>query len=244
MGETAIILAAGRSSRMRPLCDNTPKCLLPMGTKTILDWQFEAIRKIGVHDVLMVVGYRSEMIQQHVFAKYPSLSVKFIENARFAATNTLHSLGLALEVYTGDFYSLNADVVFDERILQRLQSAGTEGGYLAVDRKQCRDEEVKVRVQANEVKEIGKHLNPDDCYGEFIGVAKFAGEFARRFRANVFTEISAGNEMAYFEQAIDTLPDKSLLEVIDVSKLACVEVDFPDDYLHAWTQVLPQLIAR
>ncbi|WP_067621719.1 phosphocholine cytidylyltransferase family protein [Alicyclobacillus acidiphilus] len=237
---TAVILAAGMSSRLRPLCDDRPKCLLPLGDRTILDWQVQALQAIGVRDIVMVVGYLKDLIQKHIADHYPALSVQFVENPLYQSTNTLFSLRQALEIATGDFYYLNADVVFDREILVRLASE-VDGGYLAVDRKQCRDEEVKVIVEAGQVTQIGKHLNSALCFGEFIGVGKFSGEFADRFRSNVHAEARPGNEMAFFEHALDTLSDKDGLRAVDVTGLPCVEIDFPEDYTYAVTEVLSRL---
>ncbi|MCL6444358.1 MAG: phosphocholine cytidylyltransferase family protein [Alicyclobacillus sp.] len=233
----SIILAAGQSARLRPLTADKPKCLLPMGPKTILDWQLESLQSIGVQDVLMVVGYRKEMIQAHIAARYPELRVEYVENPDYMHTNTLFSLKTALLHHQGDFYYLNADVVFDDQILERLRD-GRDGGYLAVDRKQCREEEVKVIVEGTQVKEIGKHLNPDVCYGEFIGVAKFAGGFASRFRDTVLDQAVAGNEMKFFEHALDVMTDKTGMTAVDITGLPCVEVDFPEDYEYAVNEVL------
>lgn len=233
----AIILAAGQSTRLRPLIDDKPKCLLPMGPKTILDWQLESLQSVGVDHVVMVVGYRREMIEQHIRNRYPHLNVQYVVNPDFATTNTLFSLKRALDAYSGDFYYLNADVVFDEQILNRLVP-GEDGGYLAVDCKQCREEEVKVVVDGTAVLEIGKHLDPANCFGEFIGVAKFCGTFANRFRASVTQQAVAGNEMKFFEHALDQMADKSGLVAVDITGLPCVEVDFPEDYEYAVTQVL------
>ncbi|MDQ0190000.1 phosphocholine cytidylyltransferase family protein [Alicyclobacillus cycloheptanicus] len=233
----AIILAAGRSMRLRPLIDDKPKCLLPMGPKTILDWQLESLQAVGVHHITLVVGYRREMIQDHIRTHYPHLDVQYVENPDFATTNTLFSLKRALDAHQGDFYYLNADVVFESSILKRLVP-GDDGGYLAVDCKQCREEEVKVLVDGSAVLEIGKHLDPSACYGEFIGVAKFCGSFADRFRASVHTEAVPGNEMQFFEYALDQMPDKTGLTTVDITGLPCVEVDFPEDYEYAVNQVL------
>ncbi|MBX5436098.1 MAG: phosphocholine cytidylyltransferase family protein [Alicyclobacillaceae bacterium] len=233
----SIILAAGQSVRLRPLTNDLPKCLLPMGPKTILDWQLESLAAIGVTNVILVVGYRRELIEQHVRDHFPGLNVRYVVNPDFATTNTLFSLKLALEAYHGDFYYLNADVVFDEQILRRLEP-GSDGGFLAIDRKQCREEEVKVVVQGNRVLGIGKHLDPATCYGEFIGVAKFAGSFVDKFRKTVYQEAVPGNEMKFFEHALDVMRDKSGLTVVDITGLPCVEVDFPEDYEYAVTQVL------
>jgi choline kinase len=232
-----IILAAGRSTRLRPLTDDKPKCLLPMGPKTILDWQLESLAAVGIQDVTLVVGYRQEMIRRHIADRHPGLRVRYIENPDYATTNTLFSLRRALETYEGDFYYLNADVVFDHRIMERLVP-GDDGGFLAIDRKQCREEEVKVKVQDGHITAIGKYLDPAECVGEFIGVAKFTGGLARAFREQVLHDAVAGNEMKFFEYALDRLPDKSRLIPVDITGLPCVEVDFPEDYEYAVAEVL------
>lgn len=223
--------------RLRPLTNDKPKCLLPLGPKTILDWQLDTLQSAGVRDILMVVGYRREVIEEHIAVHYPELRVQYVENPDFATTNTLFSLDRALTARSGDFYYLNADVVFDYQILSRLLP-GEDGGFLAVDRKQCREEEVKVLVDGTQVQEIGKHLDPNACYGEFIGVAKFCGSFADRFRSTVAREAVAGNEMKFFEHALDQMDDKSGMTAVDISGLPCVEVDFPEDYDYAVNQVL------
>ena len=237
MTTRGVILAAGLSTRLRPLTDDKPKCLLQMGPKSILDWQLESLISIGVQEVVMVVGYRQEMIQSHIQLHFPDLKVDYVVNPDYATTNTLFSLRHALEAYHGDFYYLNADVVFDEEILKRL-ATGMDGGFLAIDCKQCREEEVKVMVHGSTIDEIGKHLNPELCYGEFIGVAKFAGSFADKFRETVFQEAVPGNEMRFFEHALDVMRDKSQLVAVDITGLPCVEVDFPEDYDYAVREVL------
>ncbi len=239
----SIILAAGQSARLRPLTEDMPKCLLPMGPQTILDWQLHALEAIGCTNVRIVVGYRKEMIINHVQTHYPQFQVNFIENPNFTTTNTLFSLEKALVDFSGDFYYLNADVVFDERIMKQL-STHFNGGFLAIDRKQCREEEVKVIVDNGQITEIGKHLNPDICYGEFIGVAKFTGDFATRFRNVVMNEAHVGNEMKFFEHALDVMADKHDLAAVDISGLPCVEVDFPEDYEYAVREVLSTFQTR
>ena len=234
---TAVILAAGQSVRLRPLTDDTPKCLLQMGPKTILDWQLQALKSANIVDIVMVVGYRKEMIQSHIAENYPELNVRYVVNENFTTTNTLFSLELALHSFEGDFYYLNADVVFDKEILHRLVPH-EGGGYLAIDRKQCREEEVKVIVDGDRILEIGKHLDPAICYGEFIGVAKFTGSFAERFRQTVYKEAVEENKMKFFEHALDVMTDKSGMTAVDITGLPCVEVDFPEDYEYATQTVL------
>lgn len=207
------------------------------GPKKILDWQLDALKSVGVFDVRMVVGYQKEMIVDHIRTHHSDMRVTYIENPDFETTNTLFSLAKALQDFEGDFYYMNADVVFEQSILQRL-STYDGGGFLAIDRKQCREEEVKVQVQENQITAIGKHLDPAASYGEFIGVANFTGDFAKRFRQTVLAEAVTPNEMKFFEHALDVMVDKHDMFAVDITGLPCVEVDFPEDYEYAIQEVL------
>ena len=60
---TGVILAAGRGSRMKSLTDEKPKCLLNLAGKSLLFWQIEALRKAGINNILVVSGYKGELLQ-------------------------------------------------------------------------------------------------------------------------------------------------------------------------------------
>ncbi len=197
-----------------------------------MDRQLDALRQHGVTNIVMVVGYKRQAIEEHIRRHHPDLAVRCVVNQNFETTNTLFSLRDALPFCEGDFLYLNGDVVFDPGVLRRLLDE-RDGGCLAVDRKQCREEEVKVMVQDGTVVDIGKHLDPKKSYGEFIGVAKFSGSFAEAFRQQVAAEAKPGNEMQFFEYALHTMADKSWLVAIDITGLPCVEVDFAEDYTYA-----------
>ncbi|MCI0182702.1 NTP transferase domain-containing protein [Sulfoacidibacillus ferrooxidans] len=235
---TAIILAAGLSSRLRPLTDETPKCLLPMGDRTILDWQLYALTSIGIEDIVIVVGYKQELVRAQLQEKWPQLRVTYVVNEDYATTNTLFSLAMAFaQVPERDFYYLNADVVFHKEIVTRLDPY-ENGAFLAIDCKQCREEEVKVRVSQNSIIEIGKEMDPNICLGEFIGVAKFSGSFVHSFRETVARLAIPGNERKFFEYALDELTRTDTLTPVDITGIPCVEVDFKEDYDYAVSYVI------
>lgn len=233
-----MILAAGLSSRLRPLTNEVPKCLLPMGDKTILDWQLYALTSIGMTDVHMVVGYRKEVIMAHVRETWPDLHCTFIENEEYAQTNTLFSLASAFRAMPPrDFFYLNADVVFHKDIVAALDRH-VEGAFLATDCKQCREEEVKVRVVDGRIVEISKEVDPEVALGEFIGIAKFSGAFVHAFRETVLRLAVNGNERRYFEFALDAMTRDQVLTPVDITGIPCVEVDFAEDYHYAVSYVV------
>jgi choline kinase len=85
----AIILAAGRGSRMRQLTDDRPKCLVPLRGKPLLEWQLEALAAAGLHDVAIVTGYRRELLAERGLVEF--------HNPRWAETNMVSSLACARE---------------------------------------------------------------------------------------------------------------------------------------------------
>ena len=66
----AIILAAGRGSRMNELTYDKPKCLIEINGKTLLDWQLEAIKSVGINEIGIVTGYKREMLSVYKLIEF------------------------------------------------------------------------------------------------------------------------------------------------------------------------------
>ena len=223
----AIILAAGRGRRLEASGWTAPKCLLPVGTTTILDNMLDALAAHGVDELVFVVGYRQDEVRRHVEARGPVLA--WVENPDFAETNTINSLWRAREFMDADFLYFNADVLFHRDVLGRLLAGS--GSRLAVDRKKCGDEEVKVVLDGTRVRRIGKALDPALCAGEFIGIAKFAAADNPAFiEALRRRNVERGEVKLFFEAAVDDVLDSRPMQAVDVSDLPSIEVDFPDDW--------------
>ena len=87
----ALILAAGRGSRLRELTDDRPKCLVPLAGKPLLRWQYDALRAAGARQVLVVRGYLAERLVPEA-AGLPSGAFATVDNPRWAQCNMLASL--------------------------------------------------------------------------------------------------------------------------------------------------------
>lgn len=85
----AIILAAGRGSRMKSLTDERPKCLVELHGKALLDWQLESLRKAGISEIAIVTGYKRELLVNRELVEF--------HNMRWAETNMVSSLACAEE---------------------------------------------------------------------------------------------------------------------------------------------------
>ncbi len=241
----AVILAAGVSRRLRPLTSARPKCLLPVGDRTILDHQMRALKAVGIGDACLVVGHRREQILEHVAAHHPDMRITPVINHDFFDTNTAHSLWLARGFMAcGDVVCLNGDVLFEPRLLRRVVEAGHEGS-LAVETKLCGEEEVKVTCDdADRIVRIGKRLPHAEARGEFIGVARLRGRFLEQFVRALDLLVVAGSTDAYFEAAMDHMLDDAPGHAVDVTDLPSIEIDFLEDYERACRDVFDRFDSR
>lgn len=85
----AIILAAGRGSRMKELTDERPKCLVELHGKSLLDYQLQALNAAGIYDIAIVTGYKRELLTNRALFEF--------HNPRWAVTNMVSSLACAHE---------------------------------------------------------------------------------------------------------------------------------------------------
>lgn len=165
----AVIVAAGKSTRLYPLTLDTPKPLLKINDSTIIENSMESLRKNGIQDIGVVVGYLKEQ-----FYKILKDKVALIYNPFYAFTNDMASLWCARDfVENSSFLYLHADLVYHPNILRNCLIRQGEI-VLVVEEKRCDQEDMKVRVKDSLVVESGKDIPLDDAYGEWIGIAKFS----------------------------------------------------------------------
>ena len=230
----AFILAAGVSRRLYPHTYSTPKCLLEVGGKAIIDYQLEALDYLGVNHVIMIVGYHRELLIDYVKKKFPQIKFSFIINHHFFETNTAYSVFLGRrQLLKSDFLLMNADVVYPKKLLIKIFNSSFKTA-LAVDHKTCGKEEVKVIDGGqNKIVAIGKDLIENQCLGEFIGVAKLSKDFNKLFVDSIENLIDAGGINDYFEAAIQPILSTTDVNHVDISNYPCLEIDFIEDLMSA-----------
>lgn len=230
--KSAVILNAGIGSRLKPLTNDTPKCLLSLNDQTILEHQINGLLKYGIKDITMVLGYLSDKIINFSKEKFPDLTFNFLINSNYLCTNTLHSLWIAIQSINGPFIYLNGDVFYDDKIINCLLTSPRKT-CLAISKHELTQEEVKVILREDLVIAIGKHLQPVESYGEFIGVAKFSEESAKSLKKQLNNDVKNGKSNNYFEFSLDSILKNKNIYGIDISELPCIEIDTLNDFKRA-----------
>ncbi|MGB2583512.1 MAG: phosphocholine cytidylyltransferase family protein [Dehalococcoidia bacterium] len=237
----AIIVAAGPGSRLMPITDERPKCLLEIGGKTILERALEALKENGVEDIVVVRGYKGHLIN------YPDIT--YCHNPEFRKNNILRSLFYAEDEMNDDFIFSYSDIVYSREIVARLIGSEADVALIVdvnwIQTYEGRDqhpisEAELVKVENGKVVKIGKEVvKPEEAHGEFIGLAKFTKSGAETMKA-AYRRVSedhcaspfqnaASLDKAYMTDMLQELVDDGLLvQSVDIEG-GGVEIDTPQD---------------
>lgn len=236
----ALILAAGTASRLRPLTDNTPKCLLKIGERSLLQRSIDALVANGVTELAIVTGYLHEMIENFVGATYPDLKVTFIHNEVYATTNNIYSLWLARPFAEGEeVLLLDSDLLYDPRIVSRVLSSEAEN-VLTLIKHPLGEEEMKVVIDnSGNITEINKTCAPLSAAGESLGIEKMGKTYTTALYSEL-EQMMLGENLVniFYERAFERLIAQGhTFRVLDVSDLFSCELDTVEDFENAREKV-------
>jgi choline kinase len=225
---TGILLAAGVGSRLRPHTDSLPKCLLPVGREALLPRSLRALRGAGITECVLVTGYLHALVQDAVATLHLPITVRFVHNAQYASTNNNYSLWLALQSEPrDDVLVLDADILFDPRLLDILLSDAAPDALLMRRDDGLGPEEIKVEVERGFVRKIGKGVPPSRAAGESIGIERFSRTTAEKL-ATILEHRRDRNE--FYEASFQDMIDAGVpIAAIPTRGLACMEIDTPED---------------
>ena len=237
----AIILAAGMASRLRPLTLTTPKSLLRVGERSLLQRSMDALIANGVKEFCVVTGYLHEMIEDFVRKQYAdSIKVTFIYNKVYETTNNIYSLWLARPFAEGqEVLLLDSDLLYDPLIVTRVLASDAPN-VLTLIRHELGEEEMKVVTdEGGSIKEISKTCNPANAAGESLGIEKMGVEYTKALYKELEPMMNEEHlENVFYERAFERLiPQGHTYQVLDVTELFSCELDTIEDFENAKAKI-------
>ncbi|MBA7676112.1 Bifunctional protein GlmU [subsurface metagenome] len=230
----AVILAAGRGSRLDSLTRQKPKCMVRVRGRPILSHQIQAYADAGIKDIIVVAGYKSNKIREYC-QRISSPSIRIIENKDYDTTNNMYSLYLTKEKIAGkEFLLSNGDIIFDPRIVYELAHSKISD-TIAGDRISRIEKHMKLTVDAlGYVNNIDVASSAD--YINSVSLFRFSSASSTL----LFDEISQiiekeNNVKDWFEIALQRLLKGGwlIMKLFDVGEKRWAEIDDEEDLLLA-----------
>jgi choline kinase len=230
--DRAIILSAGKGSRLLPLTADRPKCLIELSGRSLLEWQLDALFDGGVRQMVVVTGFRPDLVEAVVAARGPGRGeVSTMFNPFYHVADNLGSAWMAQAAMDRDFLLLNGDTLVPPALVARLVAAPPAPICLAVDHKAHYDsDDMKALCHGDRLVRVDKALEEGNFNAESIGFVRFMGEGCAAFveAADRLIRTPEGTSHFYL-RAIDRLADTGIVAAASIHGLEWAEVDYPAD---------------
>jgi choline kinase len=227
--DKAVILSAGKGSRLLPLTADRPKCLIDLSGKTLLDWQLDVLQAAGIRDIVVVTGFREHLVEETAARR---TGVRTLFNPFYHVADNLGSVWMARGEFDRDLLLLNGDTLVSDALLARVLAAEPGPIAVTVDEKDDYDaDDMKVLREGDRLLRIGKALEAGQYNAESIGLLAFRGEGPRLFVEQVERMMrSAEGTRRWYLRAIDALAQAGAeIRTVSIRGEAWQEVDFPED---------------
>lgn len=234
----AIILAGGLSERLGEEASGTIKCMLPLDNEKILERSIRLLKKNKINDIVLVVGYKAEVIKEHF-----KDTVRYVEEPLYTKEGMLDSLYFALEEFSEPFLFMYADSVFSENALKTIIQSEKKEVTCLLSEKKVDEEAEKVKLNGNKVLECSKKIPLEEADSQFAGMIKFTKEGAEKAKETLqFLTDSNTIERKNIRDLITIMAKKGepiVSEVIGADEW--MEIDFPEEYRFAKTSFLKKV---
>ncbi|QUJ71292.1 bifunctional sugar-1-phosphate nucleotidylyltransferase/acetyltransferase [Haloarcula marismortui] len=230
--DTAVVLAAGEGTRLRPLTRNRPKPMLPAANRPILEHVFDALVEAGIEKLVVVVGYKRDRVQDHFGPTYRGVPISYVSQTKQLGSG--HALLQARSVVDGPVLVMNGDRLVDAATIEEVDTSYAETGNtsIAVLERQDTSRYGAVEVQDRDIVGIVEKPQHDEFRLINGGVYAFDGDI---FEAIDETTRHAG-ELALTD-TIELLLESDRVQAVEVDGM-WVDATYPWDLLTVAREVL------
>jgi len=233
-----MVLAAGAGRRLRPYTDTLPKALVPVDDETtILDLTLSNFSKVGLKDIAVIVGYKSEAVEERKkdLESRHNVNLELIFNDKAEEWNNAYSLWCARDLFTQGFLLANGDTVHPVSVQETLLENRGPAILLAVDTvKKLAEEEMKLTIDcAGNLARITKQMDPATAFGEYIGLTLVEPEAAKNLTSALEKTWKLNPDLYYEDGYQEYVDSGGVISLQPIGDVSWVEVDNHDDLAKA-----------
>lgn len=223
----ALLLAAGRGTRISRYLDGNPKCTVELGNgQKLIEYTIQLLRKKGIQDIALATGYRHHVIE----GLLSDSNVNFYYNPFYDVTNSIASMWFSkCFLSDDDILIMNADVFAEESVYDCLLSCN-KNPVLAFDSSRKEEADYKFYCPNGVVEKYGKELVGDEITGEYVGFAILRKGFISHFTNKMDEMIQMQKHGLWWENVLYEMSASENVYVEDISGQFWAEVDYIEDY--------------
>jgi len=176
----AVILAAGQGTRLQPLTNDKPKCMVEFRNKPIIHYITQTLKDCGISDIAIVNGYKKDVLENY----FINDNIKWYTNESYASTNMVKTLFCAKEFFDDDLIISYADIIFNKKILNCIMKSNYDFNVV-VDKdweilwnlrmENPLEDAETLKIIDDNIVEIGKRaLDITEIHGQYIGLVKIS----------------------------------------------------------------------
>ena len=253
----AIILAAGKGSRMGAFTEHTPKCLAPINGVPIIINMLTHLSDVGVEEAVIIVGYLKEKIYNKVGNSFNGMKISYIESDLYATTNNMYSLWLAREHLNEDIVLLESDVFFERLLLEHLFANDNRNVAAVAQHQSWMSGTVVSLDKEGNIQALleTRHQGPQFDYStvfKTLNIYLFRRDFLRdQFVPSLEAFINAGNVNQYYEVILHATAysQQHTMMALLCDDIKWFEIDYENDrltaeYLFASSEERYEVVAR
>lgn len=221
----ALIMAAGRGTRISKFIDGNPKCTVDIGGVPLIKNTITTLKEHGITDIGIILGYKKEIIEEIIKGE----NVKVYYNHFYNITNSIASAWFAKDFMDDDMIILNGDVYFERSILEQILSEELSP-VLFSDETRKEEADYKFYYENNKLIKYGKELVGKDITGEYVGIARINKKHMDMFKNRLNMLIENQKHDIWWENVLYSLSQEQDIHVKDVEGKFWAEVDYIEDY--------------
>lgn len=235
----AIILSAGQGRRLLPLTATSPKCLLNIGGRAVLEWQVKTLAGAGIDDIVVVTGYGGDKIRELINTHLAQFGARTLYNPDYARSDNLVSCWTARNEMNGNFLLLNGDTLFEPAVIGTLFNSPRFPITVTVSSKEKYDsDDMKVTIEVDRLIRIGKKLPADRVSAESIGLIYFRDQGPEIFRNALEQSLENPESRGkWYLSVVDKIAAGQPVMTCSITGLKWCEIDYPKDLKPAESMV-------
>lgn len=241
----AVILAAGKGVRLRPLTHDIPKGLIEIDGKTLLERSLDNLSKYGVKKAIIVIGHLGNMIKDKLGNNYNGIKIAYIENREYASSGSMYSFSKVKGFIDDDVILLESDLLYDKKAIKAINESKFRDFILVAPCSGSGDEVFICSGKDKRLSDLGKEIaNKEKAIGELVGISKFSREFIKRLFERAEQDYKKGEKNYHYEEVVFATNKENKdypVYAVLIYDLAWIEIDKENDLKKAKEEIYPKI---